>query len=147
MAQSEPPGETPAMNPTVTEIVKKFLMKAKYDGLYHLRGCACTFSDLAPCGEIKGDCRAGYRGPCPPDCGEHDFHIGPNYFGWDHPWLKGQSEPTPEDIPKEVEKWAREFQEELDSCVDDYCPHGRTGFAKDNCVNCPEKDCEYRIVL
>ncbi len=59
----------------VREIVEKYLKKNKYDGLFNADGgCACLTSDLAPCGEIYGECEAGHLKPC--DCGEHDWHIG-----------------------------------------------------------------------
>ena len=61
----------------VIEIVAEYLDREGYDGLYSSCGdCACKTDDLAPCGEIHGDCAAGYLQPCPPDCGEHDWHIG-----------------------------------------------------------------------
>lgn len=53
-----------------------------YDGLVSDGGeCACLTDDLAPCGEMRGDCVAGHKGPCDPDnCGADgncDFHIIP----------------------------------------------------------------------
>ena len=47
---------------TVLEIVKKYLETNGYDGLVaEDRECACETDDLAPCGEIRGDCEAGHR--------------------------------------------------------------------------------------
>lgn len=62
------------MSVSVFEIVKGYLIVNKYDGLYHEDGdCACEVQELAPCGEISVDCRAGYKTKC--TCGDHDFHI------------------------------------------------------------------------
>ena len=44
---------------TVLEIVEKYLRDNGYDGLYLPGECACKIGDLAPCGEINEDCRAG----------------------------------------------------------------------------------------
>ena len=58
----------------LAEIVKDWLAKHHYDGLYHDE-CGCLVSDLMPCGEPSPNCRAGYNiAPC--NCGEeHEFHI------------------------------------------------------------------------
>jgi len=44
----------------VIEIVEIHLSEKGYGGLYSDE-CACVVGDLAPCGEMKSDCRAGYR--------------------------------------------------------------------------------------
>ncbi len=60
----------------VVDLVKQSLIARGYDGLYSEAGeCACDTSDLAPCGEMQHDCIAGFKVPCPQDCGEHDWHI------------------------------------------------------------------------
>ena len=59
----------------VREIVQKYLKENGFDGIYNDE-CACLTDDLAPCSESMDDCEPGYRGPC--DCGDHDWHIGPN---------------------------------------------------------------------
>ena len=68
-------------NKTIKEIVKEYLRKNKYDGLYYPGECGCKLSDLFPCegwgGDAEFDCIAGYLNKCPEDCGEHDFHIEP----------------------------------------------------------------------
>jgi hypothetical protein len=65
--------EVLSISPTVTQIVREYLISHNYDGLFNADdGCACTVDDLRPCGEHP-DCTPGYKGPC--DCGEHDFHI------------------------------------------------------------------------
>jgi len=51
---------------TVFEIVKDYLISNGYTGLYS-ESCGCTVSDLAPCGAVDADCRAGYRRDCK-DC-------------------------------------------------------------------------------
>ena len=58
----------------VEEIVEKWLIDNGYDGLFN-DDCACEIGDIAPCCGISGDCQAGYKGPCPEDCGDHDYHI------------------------------------------------------------------------
>jgi len=50
---------------TVIEIIEKYLKENGYDGLYNERyECGCEIGDLAPCGEIGTDCKAGYKRPC-----------------------------------------------------------------------------------
>jgi hypothetical protein len=44
----------------VIEIVEIFLIEKGYDGLYS-DDCGCMVGDLAPCGEMKSDCCAGYK--------------------------------------------------------------------------------------
>lgn len=44
----------------IIEIVEIHLSEKGYGGLYSDE-CACVVGDLAPCGEMKSDCRAGYR--------------------------------------------------------------------------------------
>ena len=47
---------------TVTEIVKKYLIENGYDGLVDEESeCGCLVSDLAPCEEIQGICKAAYN--------------------------------------------------------------------------------------
>lgn len=62
---------------TVAEIVKDYLKREGYDGLYEAGECACKVDDLIPCCDDVSiaDCEAGYLAPCPPDCGEHEWHI------------------------------------------------------------------------
>ena len=49
----------------VKEIVRLWLEANGYDGLFNENGeCGCTLDDLAPCGEMSGDCRAGYKVTC-----------------------------------------------------------------------------------
>ena len=59
---------------TVFEIVEAHLIANGFDGLYSPSECGCKLGDLAPCGEMKGDCEPGYLQEC--DCGDHDWHIG-----------------------------------------------------------------------
>ena len=63
---------------TVKEIIKEYLIKNNYDGLYYPGECACKLSDLFPCclPESILDCKPGYKMSCPDDCDKHDFHIG-----------------------------------------------------------------------
>lgn len=56
-------------------IVKEYLEENGFDGLYS-EECACLKDDLMDCGGPCYNCEPGYRNPC--DCGEHDWHIGPN---------------------------------------------------------------------
>ena len=49
-------------NPTVLEIVKEYLMKNHFDGLYNEDlECGCSIDNLNPCGDFSGNCKAGYR--------------------------------------------------------------------------------------
>ena len=65
----------------VRQIVKQWLKKKGYDGLYSSSECACMADDLMPCGEYYSDCESGYLCPCPSDCEEyHEFHIGPEKY-------------------------------------------------------------------
>ena len=50
------------MNPTIREIVLKYLKENGYDGLCN-NDCGCGLNDLMPCdGKSIGECRAGYSG-------------------------------------------------------------------------------------
>jgi len=67
---------------TVIEIVREYLEKNGFDGLFNEQGeCACELNDLAPCGEIGVDCEAGYKVDCDPETcpmdGNCTFHIIP----------------------------------------------------------------------
>lgn len=65
-----------------------------FDGLWNSDGdCACKVDDLYPCGE-RDNCKPGVLKPCPPDCAEHDWHIGP----------KPTAEPIPTPPPAEQEQ-------------------------------------------
>ena len=63
---------------TVLEMVAAYLIAHHYDGLYSEGRCACKVSDLAPCGELQSDCRAGYNTPCDGTCesSECSWHMG-----------------------------------------------------------------------
>ena len=61
----------------VRQIVADYLRENGFDGLYNLVvDCACKLEDLAPCDCNLLDCKPGYLQPCPPDCGDHDWHMG-----------------------------------------------------------------------
>jgi hypothetical protein len=56
------------------KILEERLTNDGYDGLYSpAGGCACEVGNLAPCGQISGDCTAGWKVSC--SCGDHDWHI------------------------------------------------------------------------
>ena len=58
---------------TVKKIVKEYLEKNGYDGLFY-DDCSCYLEDLIPCGENFEWCQPGYVGAC--ICGEGcDHHI------------------------------------------------------------------------
>lgn len=59
----------------VYDIVSVYLNDNGFDGLYRPGDCACKLDDLAPCGEMRADCEAGYLKKVD-NCLEHDFHIG-----------------------------------------------------------------------
>ena len=72
---------------TVRDIVRDYLRKHGYDGLYNDAGdCACLIDDLMPCTACEGayvdDCEPGYKTPC--DCGGHDWHIE------SRPWVNNE---------------------------------------------------------
>jgi len=54
-----------------------WLTRRGFDGLYFPGECACKVDDLYPCGERQDGCTPGVVKPCPLDCQEHDWHIGP----------------------------------------------------------------------
>lgn len=60
---------------TLKDIVRAYLIKWRYDGLYNADGgCACKLDNLMPCDEPGCGCEPGYLWPC--DCGEKcNFHI------------------------------------------------------------------------
>lgn len=62
---------------TLREIVEAYLSGNGFDGLFNAREeCACQRGDMFPCSGPHEDCAAGYKAPCPPECGEgHEFHI------------------------------------------------------------------------
>jgi len=51
---------------TVMEIVRRWLLEHRHDGLYFVNGgeeCGCGIDDLAPCGEpFPRDCVAAVKG-------------------------------------------------------------------------------------
>jgi len=68
-------------NPDTGDMVKAFLDRGGYDGLYNLDDrCSCSLDDFIPCGRIESDCVAGYyQVGCTNGCGEGcDFHIVPD---------------------------------------------------------------------
>ena len=60
---------------TVKEIVRDYLKKHGYDGLWD-DDCGCGVDDLFPCGEGYEHCEAGYARPAPEGSGVDEF-IGP----------------------------------------------------------------------
>ena len=60
----------------VIKIVYIYLKDNKYDGLYNPGLCACELGDLAPCGEIQGNCIAGYKTYGLKMTCKCEFHIG-----------------------------------------------------------------------
>lgn len=57
-------------NLSVEEIVKAWLLANGYSGLCN-DDCGCEIADLMPCGEVFGDCQAGYKKKCKKSC-EHE---------------------------------------------------------------------------
>ena len=51
---------------TVLEILKTYLFEQNFDGLCN-DNCGCELKDLAPCDQIKDDCKAAYK-HIRPDC-------------------------------------------------------------------------------
>lgn len=65
---------------TVVDMAREALTSRGLGGLVHVNGeCACKLDDLAPCGDMRGDCVGG-RVESYPDrecpCGDGcDFHV------------------------------------------------------------------------
>lgn len=61
------------------EIIEEYLRQNGYDGLMG-EYCGCLIDNLAPCSGDNSiqECEPGYLAPCPPECGDHDWHIVPN---------------------------------------------------------------------
>ena len=82
-------GRTMPEKPTFVDVVdmaRSHLEANGYDGLVGEDGCGCSLSgDFVTCGDIRGDCVAGYRTEgCSDDCGVGggcDFHINPGKRG------------------------------------------------------------------
>jgi len=53
-------------NKAVREIIKEYLIKHGYDGLYETKHneCACEVDDLIPCDGECADCAPGYKITC-----------------------------------------------------------------------------------
>ena len=45
----------------VKKIVKEWLEKNGYDGIYCIGECACLKNDLMPCDGYSADCKPGYK--------------------------------------------------------------------------------------
>lgn len=65
-------------NPDVVEIVAEWLKDKGFSGLINPDSeCGCPLDDIAPCGEMQGDCEAGYKVMCTPDmCGDRSEDSG-----------------------------------------------------------------------
>ena len=49
----------------VLEIVKEYLEKNSYDGLFDDDNeCGCEIKDLAPCGGLEDNCESGHKFYC-----------------------------------------------------------------------------------
>ena len=55
------PIEDKKANPTITEILKDWLLIHGYDGLFFTGECGCLNENLAPCGNPNLRCEAGYK--------------------------------------------------------------------------------------
>ena len=71
-------------NLTVLEIIREYLKKNGFDGLYNRElGCGCSINNLNPCGDINIDCTAGYQVEAPPGADYDDYICGSKN---DKPW-------------------------------------------------------------
>jgi hypothetical protein len=75
-------------NPSVQEIVEKWLKDNGYSGLF-CDNCGCEIDDLMPCsGDISGlnTCEAGYKVHCDtncPECERNDWcDMDPEFSDW-----------------------------------------------------------------
>ena len=58
----------------VLDIVVEYLQKNNYDGLVNSNyECGCVIDDIAPCGEINGDCVSGYKQMCTSECDHEGY--------------------------------------------------------------------------
>jgi hypothetical protein len=57
----------------VREIVKEWLEKNGYSGLYDESECGCAIDDLMPCDGPYSECMPGYKGNCDPETSESGF--------------------------------------------------------------------------
>ena len=65
---------------TLLEIVREYLARNYYDGLYNeYSRCACRKSELSPGECINADCTAGIYHSSLPD---YEFRIGKPHNGW-----------------------------------------------------------------
>ena len=64
--------KTKEMN--VIDIVLEFLEQNNYNGLLNSDyECGCLKDDLVPCGEITGNCVAGYKVMCTSECDHEGY--------------------------------------------------------------------------
>ena len=55
----------------LVDMVREWLERNDYEGLFNPECCACELSDLMPCDEPNfRECEPGYKTECPDDCGE-----------------------------------------------------------------------------
>ena len=66
-------GAVMAKSTAVKEIVKSWLIKQGYSGLFHENGCDCVIEDLMSCADDPSLCKAGYLVE---DEGEDCWRIG-----------------------------------------------------------------------
>ena len=70
------------MNNSVKDIIRRYLKRNKYDGLYNPYGdCGCEVDDLMHCCcECIEGCTPGYKVPYNPETcladGDYEWHIG-----------------------------------------------------------------------
>jgi hypothetical protein len=69
----------PKIEVDLHEIVRQWLSRYDYDGLFNEGVCGCELSDLMPCSEPQMDCQPGYKVPCDPatceEGGGCNYHI------------------------------------------------------------------------
>ena len=63
------------MNMTAVEIIKDYLVKNNFGGLWNPEGaCGCKLSDLMPCDNMDAECKPGYGRNCT-ECSVEDCNI------------------------------------------------------------------------
>ncbi|MCK5558117.1 MAG: hypothetical protein KAJ01_07055 [Candidatus Hydrogenedentes bacterium] len=60
----------------VKDIVKEYLIKKGFDGLFQPGECACLVSDLVPCCGSMDSCEPGYKKETPNDTDGYGWEIG-----------------------------------------------------------------------
>lgn len=67
----------------VGDIIKEYLEKNNFYGLFQSDECSCTVDDLFPCGNVQADCIPGIRLKCKGCKNEEECPHGIDKDGYD----------------------------------------------------------------